>query len=62
MKTEEIRSKKMQKALKRRQNWTLRYGIIIVSILMFFVLIALEMYLRTKHISILNWFQQNINK
>ena len=59
MEKETLHSNKMQDALNKNNIWIVKYGMFLASIFIISVVALLEIYLRTKHISLLNWIVIN---
>lgn len=59
MEKETLHSNKMQDALNKKNIWIVKYGMFLASIFIIGVVALLEIYLRTKHISLLNWIVKN---
>lgn len=59
MEKEALHSNKMYEELKKKDMWIVKYGMFLASLFIIGVIALLEIYLRTKHISLLNWIVTN---
>lgn len=55
MDNEALHSSKMQEALNKKDIWIVKYGMFLASMFIIGVIALLDIYLRTKHISLLDW-------
>ncbi len=55
MEKDALHSRKMQKAINKKDIWIVKYGMLLASIFIISVIALLEIYLRTKQISLLDW-------
>lgn len=62
MENRESHSDKMRNALNKKNIWIIKYGMLIASLFIICIIILLEFYLRTIHVSLLDWFEQNTNR